>query len=132
MTVAMKKSIKDLHEKYYGPKSKHAKKNVKTAMDSAARIISKKVKEHLEIAPIKDNKPSPKEGIIMHSEVSRSELMIVCKEKGVKNYRVINKVEMIDILAHIGDQAHVDAVVAGAVARWKQGWGTHGKAAAKA
>lgn len=75
----------------------------------------------LRIAP--DLKGSPhKEGIIMHAEATRAELMKVCKEKGIKNYRVINKQEMVDILAHIGEPAYIDKIVTGAVARWKAGW----------
>ena len=77
-----------------------------------------------------DNSPSPKEGIILHAGASRNELMITAKERGVKNFRVLNKQELTDILKNIGDQKAVDAIVAGAVARWKSGWGK-GKSRAK-
>ena len=70
------------------------------------------------------NAPSPKEGIIMHAGASRNELMLAAKERGVKNFRVLNKQELGDILKNIGDQKAVDAIVAGAVARWKSGWGS--------
>ncbi len=66
---------------------------------------------------------SPKEGIVMHAGASRNELMIAAKERGVKNFRVLNKQELADVLKNIGDQKAVDAIVAGAVARWKSGWG---------
>lgn len=66
---------------------------------------------------------SPKEGIVMHAGVSRNELMLAAKERGVKNFRVLNKQELSDVLKNIGDQKAVDAIVAGAVARWKSGWG---------
>lgn len=80
-----------------------------------------------------DNSPSPKEGIVMHSGASRNELMMTAKERGVKNFRVLNKQELTDVLKNIGDQKAVDAIVAGAVARWKSGWGRGKKrAAAKA
>ncbi|MBC8436534.1 MAG: hypothetical protein H8D90_01435 [Candidatus Omnitrophica bacterium] len=49
--------------------------------------------------------------------------MITAKERGVKNFRVLNKQELSDVLKNIGDQKAVDAIVAGAVARWKSGWG---------
>lgn len=68
--------------------------------------------------------PSPKEGIVMHAGVSRNELMMTAKERGVKNFRVLNKQELADVLKNIGDQKAVDAIVADAVARWKAGWGT--------
>ena len=68
--------------------------------------------------------PSPKEGIVLHAGASRNELMMTAKEKGVKNFRVLNKQELTDVLKNIGDQKAVDAIVAGAVARWKTGWGS--------
>ena len=66
---------------------------------------------------------SPKEGIVMHAGASRNELMLAAKERGVKNFRVLNKQELADVLKNIGDQKAVDAIVASAVARWKSGWG---------
>lgn len=66
---------------------------------------------------------SPKEGIVMHAEASRNELMMTAKERGVKNFRVLNKQELTEVLKNVGDQKAVDAIVAGAVARWKAGWG---------
>ena len=49
--------------------------------------------------------------------------MAIIKERGVKNFRVLNKQELSDVLKNIGDQKAIDAIVAGAVARWKSGWG---------
>ena len=66
---------------------------------------------------------SPKEGIVMHAGASRNELMLAAKERGVKNFRVLNKQELAEVLKNIGDQKVVDAIVTGAVARWKAGWG---------
>ncbi|MCX5778753.1 MAG: hypothetical protein NTU66_06030 [Elusimicrobia bacterium] len=72
-----------------------------------------------------DEAPKPaKEGIVLHSEATRNEMMITAKERGVKNFRVLNKQELADVLRNIGDQKAVDAIVAGAVARWKSGWGS--------
>jgi len=68
--------------------------------------------------------PSPKESIVMHAGASRNELMMTVKERGVKNFRVLNKQELSDVLKNIGDQKAVDAIVSGAVARWKSGWGS--------
>lgn len=70
-----------------------------------------------------ESSPSPKEGIVMHAGASRNELMMTAKERGVKNFRVLNKQELSEVLKNIGDQKAVDAIVAGAVARWKSGWG---------
>jgi hypothetical protein len=66
---------------------------------------------------------SPKKGIVMHAGASRNELMLAAKDRGVKNFRVLNKQELADVLKNIGDQKAIDAIVAGAVARWKSGWG---------
>ena len=66
---------------------------------------------------------SPREGIVMHVGASRNELMLAAKERGVKNFRVLNKQELTDVLKNAGDQKAVDAIVAGAVSRWKSGWG---------
>jgi hypothetical protein len=66
---------------------------------------------------------SPKEGIVMHAGAPRNELMQTAKERGVKNFRVLNKQELTDVLKNIGNQKTVDTIVAGAVARWKSGWG---------
>lgn len=67
---------------------------------------------------------SSKEGIVMHAGASRNELMLAAKERGVKNFRVLNKQELGEVLKNIGDQKAVDTIVAGAVARWKSGWGS--------
>ena len=60
----------------------------------------------------------------MCAGTSRNELMMTAKERGVKNFRVLNKQELSDVLKNIGDQKAIDAIVAGAVARWKSGWGS--------
>lgn len=69
------------------------------------------------------NSPSPKESIVMHAGASRHELMMTAKERGVKNFRVLNKQELNDVLKNISDQKTVDSIVVEAVARWKSGWG---------
>lgn len=70
-----------------------------------------------------DSFPSPKEGVVLHAGASRNELMLAAKERGVQNFRVLNKRELMDVLKNIGDQKAVDAIAANAVSRWKSGWG---------
>lgn len=105
MTAKQKKKDKEflskLHAKHYG------KKELRTQKPKA---------------PV-DNSPSPKEGIVLATGSTRNELMQTAKQRGVKNFRVLNKQELADVLKNIGDQKAVDAIVAGAVARWKAGWG---------
>jgi hypothetical protein len=54
---------------------------------------------------------------------SRHTLMMIAKERGIKNYRVLNKEELMHITAEGITQQEVDALVYGAVKRWKSGWG---------
>jgi len=54
---------------------------------------------------------------------SRNDLMLIAKDRGIKNYRVLNKNELMHITAEGITQQEVDALVAGAVKRWKSGWG---------
>ena len=87
-------------------------------------IKKQKVVEVKEPKKVSAETSSPKEGIVMHAGASRNELMIAAKDRGVKNFRVLNKQELSEVLKNIGDQKTVDAIVAGAVARWKAGWGS--------
>jgi len=55
---------------------------------------------------------------------SRNELMLEAKARGVKNFRILNKQELAEILKDGTTQERANEIVAGAVARWKNGWGT--------
>ena len=88
--------------------------------------MAKKAKKEKAVSTKKsapETQASSKEGIVLHAGASRNELMLAAKERGVKNFRVLNKQELTDVLKNVGDQKAVDAIVAGAVARWKSGWG---------
>jgi len=54
---------------------------------------------------------------------TRNALMLLAKERGIKNFRVLNKEELMHVTAEGIAQQEIDALVAGAVARWKSGWG---------
>jgi len=54
---------------------------------------------------------------------TRNALMLQAKERGIKNFRVLNKEELAQVLADGVTQERIDEVVAGSVARWKSGWG---------
>jgi len=64
-----------------------------------------------------------KEGVMESVKKSRNELMLIAKDRGIKNFRVLNKNELMHILAEGITQQEIDALVAGAVTRWKSGWG---------
>jgi len=103
MTAKQKKQQKELldklHAKYYGKKKSKAR-NPKTPGK----------------APEK-----PKAG--SNAGPSRHELMLQAKAKGIKNFRVINKEELVEILKEDTTQERITEIVSGAVARWKAGWG---------
>ena len=54
---------------------------------------------------------------------TRNALMLQAKERGIKNFRVLNKEELAQVLADGVTQERINEVVAGAVTRWKSGWG---------
>ena len=54
---------------------------------------------------------------------TRNALMLQAKDRGIKNFRVLNKEELTQVLAHGITQDRINEVVAGSVARWKAGWG---------
>ena len=58
---------------------------------------------------------------------TRQAMMLKAKECGVKNFRVLNRVELAQVLAEGVSQEKIGEVAARAVARWKAGWGTKGK-----
>jgi hypothetical protein len=57
-------------------------------------------------------------------KITRHALMLEAKERGIRNFRVLNKNELMHVLADGITQQEIDALVAGAVARWKSGWGS--------
>lgn len=119
MTTEEKKKsnelLSKLHDKYYGKKESTVQKvNEKLAKKGIPIQFTASKKE--------DKSPSPKEGIVMHAGATRNDLMMTVKARGVKNYRILNKRELTDVLKNIGDQKHINIVVEGAVRRWKSGW----------
>ena len=54
---------------------------------------------------------------------TRNAMMLQAKDRGIKNFRVLNKEELMHVTADGITQQEIDAIVAGAVARWKSGWG---------
>ena len=56
--------------------------------------------------------------------MTRQALMLKAKERGIKNFRVLNKKELESVLADGVTQDQINKVVSGAVTRWKSGWGS--------
>ncbi len=61
---------------------------------------------------------------------SRADLMDQVRARGIKNFRVMNKAELAAVLDE-KDQKKIDQIIAGAVARWKSGWGTKSREAGR-
>jgi hypothetical protein len=104
MTAEQKKKDKELvdrlYNKYYGDKKSK----------SSLKVPEKKPKE----AGVK---------AAQAKSPSRTELMLQAKAKGIKNFRVINKEELMEILKTGSSKERISEIVNGAVARWKSTWG---------
>ena len=55
---------------------------------------------------------------------TRQDLMMKAKEKGIKNFRVLNKAELGLVVADGATQEEITKVVSGAITSWKSGWGS--------
>lgn len=103
MTAKQKKQQKELlgklHAKYYGKKKSKAQD------------------------PKTPGKAPEKPTAGPNAGPSRHELMLQAKAKGIKNFRVLNKEELVEILKEGTTQERINEIVSGAVARWKAGWG---------
>jgi hypothetical protein len=74
-------------------------------------------------------KPESKASISVPVGSSRNALMLQAKANGIKNFRVLNKAELAECLADGITKERIDAIVSGAVARWKAGWGSKAREA---
>lgn len=101
-----KKRIHELYEKHYG---KGKKKKSQAAKEA---IVEKVITQQKAIAEKKGQ--------------SRADLMVQAREKGIKNFRVLNKEELMKVVVPENSKEEIDKVVQAAVARWKLGWGRRG------
>jgi len=69
----------------------------------------------------KTENPLAQKGVV----ISRNDLMLRAKNIGVKNFRVLNKAELVEVTDPACTPSQRGAVVAIAVARWKSGWGNN-------
>lgn len=83
-------------------------------------MATKKKKKAVKSAEKQEAKPAPK---IETAGQSRNQLMETVKSRGIKNFRVMNKAELAEIVG--GAKAdRVAEIQKQAVERWKSGWGT--------
>lgn len=93
--------MKERHGIDFQPDCKWYAKPAATKESGHSHNYNKKIAEHL----------------------SRKELMWQAKEKGIKNYRILNKEELLEILDSV-HQERIDQIIKEAVKRWKAGWGS--------
>ena len=91
-------------------------KKKKIAEKSAAKLETK-------AASKSTNKPAVKIEKGETKRQSRNQLMEAVKSRGIKNFRVMNKAELAEIIG-CAKPDRIEAIMKEAVARWKSGWGT--------
>ena len=109
MTKKDKKELHELYEKHYG---KGKKKKSKAAKEKKAIVEKAATTEEKAVAEKRRQ--------------SRADLMAQAKEKGIKNFRVLNKEELRKVMAPDVIEETISQVIQGAVTRWKSGWGKKG------
>jgi len=91
--------------------------------DVVAKNKSVEKKKEVVTKPVTKKEPDVKTLVQTMVGGTRSELMAKVKEMGVKNFRVLNKAELSEIVAGASTDRMI-VIVDGAVARWKAGWKT--------
>ena len=119
MTVQAKKQsdkefLGKLHDKYYGPGSKSAKKKAKNGKVDA--MVKAKLSGKAVVTADSASTSS-----------SRAQLMEQARKNGIKNFRILSKVELEEVNKSGTSQERIKEIVSAAVARWKSGWGTKSK-----
>ncbi len=128
--MTAKQSISELHAKFYGKGSKAKKQEAKVNKVIKEKAAIKLEKANIEVggglkaenAAEVAQKPSD---LVVKPEgvtANRNNLMLEAKLKGVKNFRILNKQELIDCLAHLAEPEYVKKVVDAAIIRWQSGW----------
>ena len=85
--------------------------------------MAKKKKAAAKTAAKQAAKPAPKPEKEAVLGQSRNQLMEEVKSRGIKNFRVMNKAELAEIVAGAKED-RIKEIGEEAVKRWKSGWGT--------
>ena len=75
-----------------------------------------------ETRKIEETKVKTLKGRVKGDGLSRNELMLAAKEKKIKNFRILNKMELAEVLKSGTTVARIKQIEEGAVKRWKSGW----------
>ena len=100
--MTTREHIHKLHQKYY-------KKDPKPDKETEPVIKDKDELKDQSCAVISQDK-------------SRNDLMFEAKAKGIKNFRILNKAELTEILAEGTSQDRINEIVSAAKIRWQSGW----------
>lgn len=92
----------------------------KHKLDAQAHVKTL-VKEHRLDMGSKDDKIAAHPVYRVGNSPTHNALMLQAKAKGIKNFRVMNKAELEQVLAPTVTQEQILVVATGAVARWKGG-----------
>jgi len=84
--------------------------------------MAKKKKTVVKAAAKPETKPAAKVEAVETQGRSRNQLMEVVKSRGIKNFRVMNKAELREIV-NGASQTRISEIQVEAVSRWKSGWG---------
>lgn len=109
-------STKKIMKEKHGIEMKHVEDHKCNKAKMAKIEISKKVMDKA-VNVIKDH-------------VSRNSLMLQAKEKGVKNFRILNKEELIKVLDPMTTDGQMQDIIKEAKRRWMAGWGSKAATAA--
>ena len=85
--------------------------------------MAKKKKAAVKATPKPATKPAVKVEKAETEGQSRNQLMEEVKSRGIKNFRVMNKAELTEIVGGAKPE-RIEAIQKEAVNRWKSGWGT--------
>lgn len=89
-------------------------------------ILPKTVKDKIEAKKNGTHVEEPRKKSIPFGE-SRNALMLKAKEKGIKNFRILNKEELLIVLKQDCQESTIQIIINTAVNRWKSGWGSKNK-----
>ncbi|QGH73046.1 MAG: hypothetical protein [Siphoviridae sp. ctCJE6] len=103
-------SIAPIYDKYFGEGGELEMKH------QAKKTVDAKIREKVAVSVGNNGGPS------------RNELMLKAKDLGVKNFRVLNKEELAEVVEKVkSDPVRVQNIVSVAVERWRSGWGSKTK-----